>query len=322
MNDLNQLFDTVRHEFEKPNPSKKNIISCLVAVHAEHFNTEYYNLVTNVFQQDPKFFMESIYLLFRKKLSSLFGDQKIKEMEIYILENFCLHEGEEILFEGDGSFQEVFPDSYKIEILDGTINITDRRIIAQGRLRTARMVSGGDLTLSILGGGAVRGRRDIKPKNAKGSLINASIDQELPCYGYEFPIAYLFDVQHSKHLITYKIIQECRLYKYKLSFSSSVSRDSIDKLLSVLKSNEREMLYKKGFRFKGPFESGIKSVGLDYTKSLVKALGGKINDGSTKNLSYFITNKPKSKYQKFEEKGIKILEEDFIDLIEGRSKIN
>ena len=330
MNDLNQLFDTVRQELEKPKPSQKNIISCLMAVSAEYFNTEYYNLVANIFQVDPQFFMESLYPSFRKKLSNLFGDQKIKEMEKYILEKFCLHEGEEILFEYDGSIQEVFPKSYKIEILDGTIYITDRRIIAQGRLRTARMSSGGLVALSIIGIAAgdgpasgTRGRKDIKPKNAKGSLINASINQELPCYGYVFPIKYLFNLHLSKHLITYKIINDSRLYKYKLSFSSSLSQNSIDKLFNILKSYKREMFYKKSFRFKGPFKSGIKSVGLDYTKDLVNALGGKINDTSTKNLSYLITNKPKSKYQKLQEKDIKILEEEeFIDLIEGRSKIN
>jgi len=246
-------------------------------------------------------------------------------MEKYILEKFCLHEGEEILYDCDGSTQELFPKSYKIEVLNGTIYVTNSRVIAQGRLRTARMSYSGPLavTLGIVAGNPTtrtrRGRRrDIKPKDAKESLISTSIHQELPCYGYVFPIKKLFNLHHNKCLITYEIIHDSRLYKYKLSFSSSKIQNSTDRLFNILKSYERKMFYIKSFRFKGPFKSGIKNLGLDYTKNLVKALGGKINDTSAKTLSYFVTNKLKSRYLKFQEMGIEILtEQEFLDLIEG-----
>ena len=325
MKDINQLYNTIRQELEKPNPSRDNILSYLIAASAENLDIEYYTFVANIFQLDPGFFIESLYILFRKKLGKLYGDQKIKEMEKYILEKFCLHEGEEILYERDGSIQELFPKSYKIEVLDGTIYVTARRIIAQGRLRTARMSYSGPFTVALgiaAGSPATRTRggkrRDIKPKEAKESLINATILQELPCYGYVFPIKKLFNLNHSKRLITYEIIHDSRLYKNKLSFSSSKIQNSTDKLFNILKNYKREMFYKKSFRFKGPFKSGIKDVGLDYTKDLVKALGGKINDTSAKTLSYFITNRPKSRYLKFQEMGIEILtEQEFFDLIEG-----
>jgi len=59
-----------------------------------------------------------------------------------------------------------------------------------------------------------------------------------------------------------------------------------------------------------------------YAKDIVETLGGIIYHTSEKNLSYIITNRPKSKYSKFQENGIKILtEQEFIYLIEGRSKI-
>jgi hypothetical protein len=327
MSDINQLYNTIRQELEKPNPSGDNILSELLAVPAESFDIEYYTLVANIFQLDPEFFMESLYPSFRKKMGKLHGEQKIKEMEKYILEKFCLFDGEEILFERDGSIQEVFPKSFKIEVLNGTIYVTARRIIAQGRLRTARMSSSGPLDLLLIpiaiasgtpdtGGG--RGRRDIKPKNAKEGLIHASVHQELPCYGYVFPIKKLFNLTSIGRRITYNIIYDSRLFKYKLSFSPSKTQNSTDRLFNVLQSNKREMFYKKSFRFKGPFKSGIKSVGLNYTKDLVKALGGKINDTGAKTLSYFITNRPKSKYLKFQDMGIEILtEQEFLDLIEG-----
>jgi hypothetical protein len=330
MSEINQLYNIIKQELEKPNPSYKNIISDLLNVPAEYFNFEFYNLVGNIFQLDPGFFMESIYPLLRKKLSKLYEEQKLKEMEKYILEKFCLHEGEEILYERDGSIQEIFPKSYKIEVLDGIIYVTAHRIIAQGRLRTARMSSSGPLDLLLIpiaiasvtpdtGGG--RGRRDIKPKYAKEGLINASVHQELPCYGYVFPIKKLFNLHNHKRLITYDIIHDSRLFKYKLSFTSSKTQNSTDKLFNILKSYNREMFYKKSFRFKGPFKTGIKSVGINYIKDLVKALGGKINDTSAKTLSYFITNKPKSRYLKFQEMGIEILtEQEFLDLIEGHQR--
>jgi len=325
MSEINQLYNTIKQEFEKPKPSIKNILSYLLTVPAENFDTNFYNLVASIFQLDPEFFMESIYPLFRKRLGKLYGDQKIKEMEKYIVEKFCLHEGEEILYECDGSTQELLPKSYKIEVLNGTIYVTNSRIIAQGRFRTARMSYSGPLavTLGIAAGSPTtrtrRGRRrDIKPKDAKKSLISTSIHQELPCYGYVFPIKKLFNLHHRKRLLTYEIIHNTRLYRYKLSFTSSKTQNSTDNLFNILKSYKREIFYKKSFRFKGPFKSGIKNVGLDYTKDLVKALGGKINDTSAKTLSHFITNKPKSRYLKFQEMGIEILtEQEFLDLIEG-----
>jgi len=332
MNDRDQFYNTIRQELDKPKPSQKNIISYLLAVPTENFGIEYYIFVANIFHLDPGFFMESIYPEFRKKLEKLYGDQKIKEMEKYILNKFCLYEGEEILFECDGSIQELLPKSYKIEVLHGTIYVTTCRIIAQGRVRTARMAYSGPLAITLgiaagdpstrpttgLIGSPSAKHRDIKPKNAKEGLINASVNQELPCYGYIFPIKKLFDLDHSKRLITYNIIHDSRLYKYKLSFSSSKKQNYTDKLFNILKRYKREMFYKKSFRFKGPFKSGIKNLGLNYTKDLVKALGGKINDTSAKTLSYFITNKQKSRYQKFQDMGIEILtEQAFLDLIEG-----
>jgi NAD-dependent DNA ligase len=102
-----------------------------------------------------------------------------------------------------------------------------------------------------------------------------------------------------------------------LSFSSSKTQNSTEQLFNILKSYKREMLYEKSFRFKGPFKSGIKNLGLNYAKDLVKTLGGKINDTSAKTLSYFITNRPKSRYLKFQEMGIEILtEQEFFYLLE------
>jgi len=325
MSDINQLYNNIKKELEKPKPSGNNVLSYLLTVASENFDSVFYTPVANIFQLNPEFFMESFYPLFRKKLVKLFGDQKIKEMEKYILEKSCLHEGEEIIYECDGSIQELFPKSYKIEVLNGTIYVTASRIIAQGSLRTARMSYSGPLsiTLGIAAGSPTtrtrRGRRrDIKPTDAKENLISTSIHQELPCYGYVFSIKKLFNLYHNKHLITYEIIHDSRLYKYKLSFSSSKIQNSTDKLFDILKSFGRKMFYKKSFRFKGPFKNGIKNLGLDYYKDLVKALGGKINDTSLKTLSYFITNRPKSKYLKFQEMGIEILtEQEFLDLIEG-----
>ena len=254
--------------------------------------------------------MKFIYLVLREKLRKQYGVQKVIEMETYFLKNFSLAKREEILYVHDGNIQVVYEEQYsliddlmnghieyKIKVSAGSFYITSHHIIAQGRLKFYGVAYDNNIMLD--------------------KLINASI---LPCYGYAFPINKLFNLRHSKTHIRYSIIQNSvNLCDYTLTLTPSKTQESIDNLVFLLQNNKRDTFYGEQFCFTG--FTLFKLGGIlpsSHAKHLVKALGGKINDTGSKNLSYLITSKPKAKYVKLQERGTKILtDREFLDLLEG-----
>jgi hypothetical protein len=125
---------------------------------------------------------------------NLFANVNEREMEKYILEKYCLYDGEQILFEGSGKVIQDFriQKGYGIGGLNsvsGRIYVTNYRMIAQGKLSTKKGNSSWDLNLIDALGWAIsplRGNRD--KRKSKEKLIEGSFHQELPCYGYQFPI--------------------------------------------------------------------------------------------------------------------------------------
>jgi len=78
----------------------------------------------------------------RKRVKKLYGDGKLKEMEKYILNKFCLLEDEQILFETEGRINIYLPP-VKVSIKSGKILVTNYRLIAQGKLITEGSPTGG-----------------------------------------------------------------------------------------------------------------------------------------------------------------------------------
>ncbi|MFX1555169.1 MAG: hypothetical protein ACFFBV_14685, partial [Promethearchaeota archaeon] len=181
-------------EISGPNPlsyRKWNIISSLCNLRTKEeyqflSDSEFYDIVRETFKLDPDFFMKELNNPFRKKMGKIIGAEKLKEMEKYIIEKYCLYDGEEILYECHGSIKQNTGESdVALSVSKGFLFVTTHRIIAQGTLK----VSGGSYTPEGLLDLIIVPFSGISKKaRGKKKLIESSLDQELPCYGYQFQI--------------------------------------------------------------------------------------------------------------------------------------
>jgi len=101
--------------------------------HQHLSGSEFFDIVGEAFKSDPEFYKVNIEGEVRKRVKKLYGDEKIKEMEKYIINKFCLLEDERILFETEGRINIYLPP-VKISIKSGKILVTNYRLIAQGKL--------------------------------------------------------------------------------------------------------------------------------------------------------------------------------------------
>jgi len=208
MSVVNQIMNNIKEELANPEPSSKRIITHLTDLRSKEeyqslSDSEFYDIVGETFKLNPEFFMKSIYeemLILQTRGRKLYENINNMEMEKYIIEKFCLYEGEQILFECSGKIKRINPEMESVMKLtkmnrrrtkasvDGRIYVTNYRIIAHGKLS----VSGGrsDLLwndwLVLLLPFSGRSKRAM----GKEGIITTSTHQDLPCYGYQFPIPF------------------------------------------------------------------------------------------------------------------------------------
>lgn len=172
MRNKKEIIVNIKREIVKVNPYMKRDLAKVISYIFDCFKSfkegadsdmEYYDIVGAIFKFNPKFYMDSIY----PKMKSL-------EMTRYIVEKYCLYESEKIIYEFNGKitysiFYNDVTSNFQVNVIvkDGTIYVTNYRIIAQGKLST------------------ISGSKKFS-KKAKKSVINESLTQDLPCYGYQF----------------------------------------------------------------------------------------------------------------------------------------
>ena len=196
-----KLNDKIKNLLEMKKPPKKKILSSLFTLQANDSlsKLEFFDIVGKIYQLNPLYFMFSIYRKLWSKSRKIYGVEGMKKMEKYIMENYCLNEGEQILYEWQGMIRQKVPKKYDWIWVGnlrqpGTIYITNERIIAHGALAVYPYES--YFRTVITGGG---GTKD--PKKARKYYIQESG----PCYGYNFPINDLHDLQMDKQKIIYFI---------------------------------------------------------------------------------------------------------------------
>ncbi|MFX0134604.1 MAG: BRCT domain-containing protein [Candidatus Hodarchaeota archaeon] len=357
MSELTLVMNNIKEALEMKKPSAKLILSYLDNFKEEYqhlSDSDFFDIIGETFKLNPEFFMKSLYTKIWDKMGKLYGDEGRRMMERYIIEKFCLYSEEQILYECDGSVEQILSKQYKISVQSGSIFVTNMRIIAQGKFRKATLTSGMGV-LSLLAPLEAFLDAITEPSKTKGikqGLIDSSLQQELPCYGYMFPIKNIFDLRkETKKTFTYKIIHtiltkeydpkalevtnmgeyleslkskkdrphilavQPNIFRYKISSSSIESRENINKLFEILSMKETgRILEGKIFCFKGRFNT----FGKDHAGRLVKALGGRRTDFIDKNLSYLVTNstQTKAKYEKAQERGTKIITEgEFLKML-------
>lgn len=137
-------------------------------------------------------------------MGKLIGDEKLKEMERYILEKYYLTEGEQILLEFNGNITQNRKMTEPIFLNSASIFITNARMIAQGKLK---------------------------------GPYNRYIPN-IAFYGYEIPIKNIFRLRRVRNNIRYRVMvdekqSEVNL-KIALGESQAKREENIDKLFEML----------------------------------------------------------------------------------------
>jgi len=104
-------------------------------------DSEFFDIIGGAFKSDPEDYMKNLYGEVRRTMKKLYGDEKLKEMEKYILDKFCLLEDEQILFETEGRIN-IYHPPFKLSIKSAKILVTNYRLIAQGNLISERSQTG------------------------------------------------------------------------------------------------------------------------------------------------------------------------------------
>lgn len=209
MSDSNQILNIIKEELQKPKPNSSKILNTLLDLRSkaefqQFSDSEFFNIVGETFNLNPEFFMKELYKSFRKKIGKLIGAEKLKEMEKYILEKYCLHEGEQIFLEFNGNFVQNKKMTQPIFLDSASIFITNDRIIGQGKLK---------------------------------GLYN-KYSSELAFYGYVFPIKNIHKLRKVRNNIRYRVMvgnssSEINL-KIALGESQAKREENIDKLFEML----------------------------------------------------------------------------------------
>jgi len=255
MSDSNQILNIIKEELQNPRPNAKTILKSLFDLRTnkkiqQPSDSEFFDIVGETFQLNPDFFMKEIYKVFMVKLGKIIGFEKRREMEKYIIEKFCLAEGEQILYECKGNVKQVElieqkeSGKYKmdrfpltISVSSGDVFLTNYRLIAHGLLK----VKGGESTswfvwtdsLWIFTGGSKR-------REKKDNFIESS-----PLFGYQFPIKNHWGLSKSKllHIVAYMLNMD----KMKGTISikptdTSTREEDMSKMFDFLRKDANEVL--------------------------------------------------------------------------------
>jgi len=257
--DKNQVLSNIKKELNYPPPSTTIILKILYELRSkdrsqQFTDLEFFDIVGETFKLNPDYFMKELYEPFRKKMGISIGAEKLKELDKYIIEKFCLLEDERILYEckGNVQFTELFEQSksgkYKmvsrpvvISVRSGNLFFTNNGIFAQGKLK----VSGGHSQSffsyfwpTLLTRRAWMGT-SIEAKRRKDSFELSNI------YGYHFPIknGTRLDKSNLLHQIAYHMkIENRKCFIFIKPTDISKREEDMSKVLDLLRSDANEVL--------------------------------------------------------------------------------
>lgn len=249
MSDINQIVNDIKEEITSPEPPRNRMIKDFYDLRNLLWKnlSEFYDIVGETFTLDHEFFMESLY-----EETRFFHN---REMAKYIIEKFCLYDGEQILYEFKGDIEQVEDTkrNVRVSLKGGTIFVTNYRIIAQGtsnikgsNLLDTGLVKWSSSLKSI--GNWVEKRNLSKWAKSGESIVDTSLGQELPCYGYQFERRNLVEMQKRSKYVRYSVVSDNvqnmsgaskskqlrALRKAKKIITITSSTEQIDELFEIL----------------------------------------------------------------------------------------
>ena len=230
-NTSNQYIIRIKNALERKKPSGVEIRDYLTTLQADKSLStfEFFDVVGETYQLNPTFFMLSIYPKMRRKFGKIYKNEGMRVMDKHILEKFCLDKGEQIKHEFYGTSKLKVPKKYVIRIINGTFYVTNRRIIAQGKLSFDLDLSAGQTILEF-GGGSTK-----NPKKALKQYISGSKS----CYGYSFPIKNLYKLNRFTSGSKIKKLSYLIPKRTKITINISKKDGVGDKLYEILNEFQR-----------------------------------------------------------------------------------
>lgn len=257
--DQKQVLSNIKKELNYSPSSTKIILKILYELRSkdrsqQFTDSEFFDIVGETFKLDPYYFMKELYKPFRNKMGISIGAEKLKEMEKYILEKYCLLEDEKIIYELSGKITQtelteqnasgkykMKHSPVKISVSSGNLFFTNYRIIAQGKLK----VSGGHNTSF---------RSIMTPKLLKRYAWTGNTTQGIrrkdnfrssSIYGYHFSIKNRTGL--SKINLLHSIGYDIKINKRKCIISikttdTSEKREHMNKIIDILRSDASEVL--------------------------------------------------------------------------------
>ncbi|MFX0083538.1 MAG: zinc ribbon domain-containing protein [Candidatus Hodarchaeota archaeon] len=253
--DANVVLNMIKEELQNPKPKTKTILKYLIDLRAnkkisQPSDSEFFDIVGVTFKLNPDFFMKEIYETFMVKMGNIIGTEKRREMEKYIIEKFCLAEGEQILYECKGNIKQteileqkpsgkyeggLFP--IRISVSLGDFFLTNYRLIAHGSFK----VKGGESkklflwtsSIWVFSGGSKRRER-------KRALIESS-----PLFGYQFSIKNHWGLVKVKftHVVLYNINVDNRKCLISIKPTDKSKREEdMSKIFDLLRKDANEFL--------------------------------------------------------------------------------
>jgi len=205
MESINEIKSRIHEELGQPEPSYYRIETYFKQLRRIHSDTqdfsdqEFFDLVGEAFILKPESFIK--YNL-PTRIFPYHKDRELRNrMARYIIEKHSLYEGEKILHEYDADIKmidkeiKLLRNPLFITLKEGHIYVTNNRIIAHGNLEVKGGQVGGaggfNILELILDGIVYASTGGAKRDALKNGMLGTSTTQELPCYGYEFPIKHV-----------------------------------------------------------------------------------------------------------------------------------
>jgi len=190
---------------------------------------------STISKENPEYYMKKLYGDVRKRILKLYGEEKLNEMEKYIIEKYCLYDGEQLLDVFYGNVRQIpKKKSQEVNIL-GRFYITNNRIISQGELFGMPYTG---LYLPFLGQtGIVSAKKRERKERPIKNKIASSIQQEIPCYGYNISYKNLFNLKKKKNL-EYQLKRENKTIVIKIRLPKENRAEHLDILYDILNKEQ------------------------------------------------------------------------------------
>jgi len=181
-------------------------------------------------RKDPKRSANNLYttfqLMLRKRSQPL--QEKLYELDKYLIEKYCLFEGETISDSFYGSLHETY-----LKVNKGQIFLTNQRIIACGHPTMTSIVKGGPTSMKTKYGYAKDFNHQMKGIAIRESLYKPATESGIMTYGFAFPILNAYKIKRGKSTVQYTINVEYetqgKFYDAKLNVKVSIDKIKGDK---------------------------------------------------------------------------------------------